>query len=254
MAALIPNKAKPIYTGTNIKTPLSLLGGTDYTLTLYPEAGSATRSVLVIAMTLQFQFSDGKSKTHPGTKLKWTDDERRDFANKFVSNVIEVWDNKYRLKATSDVVADNCRDVGVRFELKTLIDGWHLDDDYELTVKKIDPGAFARSCVDYQFNDAELDSEDNNPADKGASMKQRGTVHEFGHMLGLRDEYADAKDNPHWTGDIDSVMNSGEIVRPRHYAPFAAWLTAQFARIAHLSRTSIVFKVDGSIDMSNAKL
>ncbi|HND56561.1 MAG TPA: hypothetical protein PLV92_29285, partial [Pirellulaceae bacterium] len=88
----------------------------------------------------------------------------------------------------------------------------------------------------------------------GASMKQRGTVHEFGHMLGLRDEYDTAKDNPYWTGDADSVMNKGEIVRARHYAPFAAWLTAQFARVSHLARKSIVYKVDGSIDMSNAKL
>ncbi|HND55248.1 MAG TPA: hypothetical protein PLV92_22695, partial [Pirellulaceae bacterium] len=229
MAALMPNKAKPIYTGTNIKTPLSLLGGTDYTLTLYPEAGSSTRGVLVVAMTLQFQFEDGESKVKKGEKLKWTDDERRNFAQKFVSNVIEVWDNKYRLKTDSDVVAENYRDVGVKFELKTLIDGWHLDDDYELGVKKIDPGGFAQSCVTYQFNEATLDSEDNNPADKGASMKQRGTVHEFGHMLGLRDEYDTAKDNPYWTGDADSVMNKGEIVRARHYAPFAAWLTAQFA-------------------------
>ena len=44
-------------------------------------------------------------------------------------------------------------------------------------------------------------------------------------MLGLRDEYAEAKDNAYHTGDLDSVMNSGEVVRERHYAPFADWLS-----------------------------
>jgi hypothetical protein len=57
------------------------------------------------------------------------------------------------------------------------------------------------------------------------SVKQRGAIHEFGHMLGLRDEYATAGGSPYWTTDKPSVMNVGETVQPRHFGPFAEWVT-----------------------------
>jgi hypothetical protein len=50
-------------------------------------------------------------------------------------------------------------------------------------------------------------------------------VHEFGHMQGLRDEYdGDIPGRPH-RSDEPSVMHRGEVIRPRHYAPLADWLT-----------------------------
>ena len=50
-------------------------------------------------------------------------------------------------------------------------------------------------------------------------------VHEFGHTQGLWDEYDDdIPGSPH-IRDEHSIMNIGEAVRPRHYAPLAAWLT-----------------------------
>jgi hypothetical protein len=73
-------------------------------------------------------------------------------------------------------------------------------------------------------------------------------------MLGLRDEYPSAKDNGSWEGDADSIMHSGEVVRPRHYAIFADWITDQCATLAGVSKQKIEFKVDGSWDMAKAKL
>lgn len=66
-----------------------------------------------------------------------------------------------------------------------------------------------------------LDSEDLNPVNKGGPQSQRGAVHEFGHMLGLDDEYPAA--SPH-TGDKASVMNSSEAVRPRHNDTMRSWV------------------------------
>lgn len=252
MADLIPNSAAPVKSGTNVKTPLSLLGGEAYRLMLCPELGSSTTSVLLIKMTIQFQFEDGDG-------LTWTAGDKSAFATDFVSAVKSVWNNKYRITTNSTVPAAPYRDVGVQFEFKTYIDGWHVDEDFELGVKKIPAGNFQSSCVNYSLGNAQLDSEDLVAVSKGASM-QRGAVHEFGHMLGLRDEYpltgilASLTANSNWTSDTSSVMHSGEVVRPRHYVPFATWLTRQFEVAARLSRSSIDYKVDGMWDNSNARL
>jgi hypothetical protein len=246
MADLIPNSAAPAKSGTNVRTPLSLLGGEAYRLMLCPELGSSTTSVLLVRMTVQFQFEDGDD-------LAWTAGEKSTFATGFISAVGSVWNNKYRITTTSTVPAAPFRDVGVQFEFKTYMDGWHADDDFELGVKKIPAGNFQASCVNYSFGNAQLDSEDLVAVAKGASM-QRGAVHEFGHMLGLRDEYPSADDNKNWIGDTGSVMHSGETVRPRHYVPFASWLTSQFEVAARLSRSSIQYKVDGMWDQGNARL
>ncbi len=49
-----------------------------------------------------------------------------------------------------------------------------------------------------------------------------------------------------YTGDVNSVMHGGELVKERHYAPFAGWLTEKFSVAAHLSRSEIDYKVNGT--------
>ncbi len=53
----------------------------------------------------------------------------------------------------------------------------------------ITAGSFRASYVAYKKGQVTLDSEDLVPVNKGAKTPQRGAVHEFGHMLGLDDEY-----------------------------------------------------------------
>ncbi|MCI0562648.1 MAG: hypothetical protein MN733_29565, partial [Nitrososphaera sp.] len=95
------------------------------------------------------------------------------------------------------------------------------ESDYDATVSKIPKGAFEESETRTLTGGATLDTEDVVPTDKGASVGQRGAVHEFGHMLGLGDEYGD------WTrlrgdnGDTESIMNKGESLRDRHCAEIA---------------------------------
>lgn len=241
-------QGKPIFTGSNVRTPLAILGAEVYRLSLFADQNRPGEGFLVMSMTLQFQFNDGKSKKTKGKKLLWSDGDRIKFANEFKAAISNVWTGRHRL--TTDNPQAPIRDVGVFFDFKTLIDGWHLDDDYELSVEMIDPGGFETSYCNYFLGNTSLDSEDLNYIHKPT---QRGAVHEFGHMLGLRDEYPAAKSNASWS-ETDSVMYLGETVKPRHYAPFAKWLTEQYEELSGTLKKPIEFKVEGFWTMDNSSL
>lgn len=246
--ALVYDASRTFLSGQNIRPPLgSFFNGQSYWMKVHPEMGRSDKSVLVVKMVLQFQFNKGSGGS-------WTSSERDAFAHGFVNSIIAVWSEKFRITTTSTVLIPALRDIGVVFEFPYYIDGWHTDDDFELSIEKIPSGDFNTSCVRYSLGNSSLDSEDLTPVQKGGTIPQRGAVHEFGHMLGLRDEYSAAKDNMNHTGDVNSVMNGGELVRERHYAPFAAWLTEKYAHTAHLSRSTIDYKVNGTTNMANAAL
>jgi hypothetical protein len=246
--APIPDRSRTLLEGQNIRPPLgSFFNGQSYWIRLHPEMGRSSRSVMVVTMVLQFQFSDGDGGS-------WTSGEKDGFAHAFVDGVVSIWADKFRITTTSTVPVASARDVGVIFDFPYYIDGWHSDDDFELSVTKIPSGGFQVSSCGYSLGNSDLDSEDIVAVGKGASMPQRGVVHEFGHMLGLRDEYPEANDNRNHLGDLDSIMNAGEVVRKRHYAPFAAWLTDKFEVAGHLAGSAIRYKVEGDTDLSNAFL
>lgn len=237
------------WSGQNIRPPLgSWFNGQSYWIKVHPELGRSDRAVMVVSMILQFQFSDGSSGA-------WSAAEKTDFANRFCWAVQDIWNEKHRITTTSTVPVAALRDVGVTLDLRYFIDGWHTSDDFEIGVTKLPTdSSWVVSVCSYSSGNTTLDSNDLRPETKGATMKQRDAVHEFGHMLGLRDEYAAAKDNTNHLGDLDSIMNVGEVVRPRHYAPFAQWLTEKSATNARLTRSTIDYKVNGTVDMSNAAL
>lgn len=248
--ALVPDRSRTIMEGQNIRPPLgSFFNGKSYWIKLHPESGR-DRSVMVVTMVLQFQFNSGSGGD-------WTSTEKDAFAHNFVDSVISVWSEKFRISTTSTVPVSFARDVGVIFNFPYYIDGWHTDDDFELSVEKVPAAAaWQVSMCGYSNGETTLDSNDLRNETKGASMTQRDAVHEFGHMLGLRDEYAaaPASANKNHLADVDSIMNVGELVRKRHYAPFAAWLTDQFAVAAHLSQSTIEYKVEGDTTVGNALL
>lgn len=102
--------------------------------------------------------------------------------------------------------------VTLNFEFQIQEGGW-MFDHWEITVIKIKPGSFRTSYVVPSAGNVMLDSEDLTPVSKAAGYTQRGAVHEFGHMLGLEDEYRAS--SPH-SADIPSVMHSSETLRLRH--------------------------------------
>jgi hypothetical protein len=150
------------------------------------------------------------------------------------------------------------QDVGVMFDIRTEEDmSVTSHSHWNMNVTKVDKFTTSSVCGcggPLWNGHSTLDSLDFRGENKGGPNTQRGAVHEFGHMLGHRDEYPEAKTNLAWTADKDAVMNAGEQIRKRHYAMFAAWLTAKYRDLAIKHRKPIVWKVEGDTDISNASL
>ena len=54
-------------------------------------------------------------------------------------------------------------------------------------------------------------------------------AHEFGHLIGMYDEYPEAACDPSLmhTNETTSVMNAGSAVYARHFEEFFAWIQSQ---------------------------
>jgi hypothetical protein len=252
--ALIPNKSKRLFEEINVDVPAGLKTSDAYDAALYEEIGKPGRGVLVITVICSFKFKEGKDKS--GGALGWVGGDKTDFMTKFRTDVPAAWGEQFRITTTSSVPA--VTDVGVIFDIKTAEDMSVVSHSHwNLNVTKV--GEWKTSSVDscggvVWNGEVTLDSLDFRPENKGGPNKQRGAVHEFGHMLGHRDEYPEAKANTNWVADLDAVMNAGEKIRERHYAMFAGWITEQYKVAAHLAREAIDWKVSGTTDVFNAKL
>lgn len=89
---------------------------------------------------------------------------------------------------------------------------------------KLPPDQTRVSWVNQWWGNVFLDSNDLKPT---GPYHQRPAFHEFGHMLGLIDEYGSAWMNHQDVenlSDNQSVMHSGEKIRPSHYQPFVDWI------------------------------
>lgn len=159
---------------------------------------------LVCFMNLQFFFQDKNGK--------WTDLQKQRFVNDWVAGVKSAWNRKL-LRMLSNGVQ-----VVLEFEFKTQVEGIWVFDHWEISVQKTN--SFEQSYVTPSRGSSQLDSMDLVLTQK-PNGRQRGVVHEFGHMIGLEDEY---KPRTRWQHDSASVMNNGEIVRNRHIAHFVSWV------------------------------
>jgi hypothetical protein len=259
--ALIPDKGKLLAKDINVDPD----GGSNifdaYDARLYRELGSASRGVLVVTVICIFNFKDGESAlpATKGTTLTWTDAEKTAWMADYKKACEAAWSEQHRIKLTTPHGFDGMEDVGVLVEvdartgISTLTNHYH----WELKVTKVDQWAesdtrdtILRHTVDLNSLDLAPDAFTHN----GTRYTQRGAVHEFGHMLGHRDEYPEAKSNKNWQTDYASVMNNGETIRERHYALFTAWVKGQFSLVALLAREPNVWKVNGTLDMASARL
>jgi hypothetical protein len=225
-------------------------------LMLYPELGKPGRAVLVVRMIAAMTYEDGQGPS--GATLAWTASEKTQFAADLHTAVNDVWAEKHRITTTSKLL--NFSDVGVIFDLKFTEDLSKLDHSHRnITVTKT--AGTPRSTTSNWWltlgrnNPAHWWSNGTTPFAKGASHPQRAVVHEFGHVLGYRDEYLGSNNtNLTWLKDFDSVMHSGEMVRDRHYALLADWLTRQHAYFSQIMKQTIEFKVNGVTTILTAKL
>lgn len=182
--------------------------GNDYDLYLIK---TGTTHKLIVFMKVQFFFEDSGNNS-------WTQAQKTAFVSAWQSDIQSAW-------GTPTLTNDKAgAAVALEFRFHTQIDGW-MWDHWELTVTKIGSGGFQQSWVrnGMFFNSSQLDSEDVRLTAKGHGQSQRGTVHEFGHMLGLGDEYNGGAHNT----DYRSVMNRGEHIYPRHRQVLKAWADKQ---------------------------
>ncbi|OJH42260.1 hypothetical protein [Cystobacter ferrugineus] len=182
-------------------------GGVNDAYDLYLVKSGTGNYILIVFMKVQFFFVDAG-------KLKWTFAEKNSFVTQWEEAIKSTWGRRTLKRLESG------RTVSLDFRFETQIEGWMLDH-WELTVKRIPRGAFNVSKVNPVLGNVFLDSEDFNLVPKGNGQKQRGVVHEFGHMLGIDDEYK--ADSP-YSKDYRSIMNSGEVVGERHDAVYVKWL------------------------------
>lgn len=160
---------------------------------------------LVVFMKVQFFFEDGSGG-------RWSQAEKVTFVNDWKLAIQSRWSGR-----TVRRLADG-KPITVAFRFETQIEGW-MFDHWEITVTKV--SAFTVSSVEAGKGNVSLDTLDLQLSRKSGGEMQRGAVHEFGHMLGLADEYK--KNGTHST-DYRSVMNSGEMIFSRHDAAYATWL------------------------------
>lgn len=253
--ALTPDRTKLFYNELNVDMPAGLKTSDACDLALYADVAGDKKGVLVVTVICSMNFKNGSGG------LVWTADDKTSFMNSMRSLVATTWGEKHRITTTSSVPA--VTDIGVMLDVR-LSEGMSIfsHSHWDLDVLKVDK--WSSSSVHgggggFAWNGkGNFDSQDIVSVSKGPA-NQRAAVHEFGHMLGMRDEYINTEtgkveDNPNWTGDVQSVMNCGEQVRDRHYAMFAQWITDQYKTVARLAKETIEFKVNGSVTLANAKL
>ncbi len=258
----IPDKGRVLFAEDCITTPTADKVARAYDLTLYPQVGNSDAAVLEVYTRLQFTYVNGTATD--GSTLTWMPAEKKVYARKFCDAVLAVWNNRHVIKDTSGNA--QWKEIAVVFDMDYWIDSVVSTRHWELQVKKVDQ--FSVSFIAQTKNSGVMDNQDVDMTVKiGATpttpaVSQRPAAHEFGHCLGLNDEYVTSGGwhNPHYTWDADSVLHSGEEVRERHYAPFADWLTRQleYSGANRLLRkngySTIKYKVNGTTDLTTAKL
>jgi hypothetical protein len=162
---------------------------------------------LVVFMKLQFFFKHN----HPHF---WENHEEERFIQEWEQAIHEVWGNKviHALPQGSTVM--------LIFDFQIQKSGW-MYDHWEIVVTKIGTDEFKVSFVEPDWNNVHLDSEDFSYVGR-----QRGAIHEFGHMIGLPDEYHSSRH----IVDPKSIMHSGEEIRDRHYGLFTDWIERTLAK------------------------
>ena len=148
---------------------------------------------------VQWNFRDTEAAS-------WTDQGRTDFIDGAERAIEDVWDGAVIGQGPNgrDIVLD------VDVDSRTAGTGEHWNAD----VAAAGPG-FAQSWVVGAQNTAKFDQNDVTAVNKGLGFLQSGAGHEFGHMIGLGDEYRAG--DPGFA-DKDSIMNTGSTVEPRHTA------------------------------------
>ena len=189
-----------------------------YDIQLYREAdGSYT---LELDMKIEFDFTEGPDGQ------TWTAQDKEQFMADYRQAIEGAWSGHTITtddgqEVTLDINLDLAEEPGGFFGgVRDAVDS---SENWNIEVVKIDKGGFNQSYVVPSQNTGRFDSEDVFPIAKGASDPQVGAAHEFGHMIGLPDEY-NGSAGPEAAQDTDSIMHTGMDVRERHLDIVESWI------------------------------
>jgi hypothetical protein len=155
-----------------------------------------------------------------GVSRGWTVVEKQAFHNAVDRSIWRRWSNRIRFSVSGT------SDFAKRFQSKTLpinLDArWVLSGPkhWDIIAYKMPPGSDRRTHVSnvlFSSRVVELDTADIPLSTAGNAAGASGTFHtpphEFGHMIGVGDEYSAGHAN---LSDTNSIMNIGTQWRARH--------------------------------------
>lgn len=171
---------------------------------------SSGNYVLIIYMRIRIIFSDNAEP--------WKFIDKDLFEKDFKEKINRKWGlskNETLLRLTGK------RTISLDFRFSFSRNAAYFQyNHWTLTVKKFNKGVWSQSFIRPGSRTGELDSNDFDYVRKENNRLQRGVVHEFGHMIGLDDEYIPGA----FVNDFDSIMNVGEVIRLRHRSEFIQWM------------------------------
>lgn len=156
---------------------------------------------------------------------EWTVEEKEKFHIEAVKAIKAAWSGKREFLAKGESAFAKAHEK-TSFQLLFDIIKSESQSHWSVEVTKIKPGKFKISRVRWISRKIELDTEDMRLTLKKTITSpekryfQKGIAHEFGHAIGNTivlergDEYGE--DKPH-SKDYGSIMNSGMILRDRHF-------------------------------------
>jgi len=190
---------------------------------------------LEIKVRIKFNFIDGSATDFPLAKanhLKWTASEKKSWQKRFITLVEGRWGGKYLFRNTDAELK------GIYAYVDVEVEASDKDFHFDTTVTKIPKGEKKTSSVTppaagASSSTANFDSEDFkfNKKSSGIKQSQQAATHEFGHMMGLGDEYGagavahaalvkDALGKNIVKGNSDNIMAGGDTIEKQHYVTF----------------------------------
>lgn len=215
-----------------------------------------TGSVPVHAQLSYSEASENFTVTFPlawAFVRAWPDSKRKDFVNDFEKSVLRVWQDRFLLKETigqrrsahvyinfdEKIVAQQKDDFTEGSELSRIIQSsptpWLMDvrdlgvraNVSGYTVHLGEKANEPNSATGKEIR-KETEFSERSDGDDKKIFTQTVSPHEFGHMIGLGDEYLnDSGTAPKAARRRinNRIMNVGEVVTPDVYMPFADWLS-----------------------------
>ena len=180
-----------------------------YDMSLYQEA-DGTYS-LDMNMDIEMNFVTGPNGQ------TWTDAEKTQYMEDFKNTVESSWSGR---TFTTDDGQEVKLNVNLNIKEDMTGENWNVD------IVKINPGEFNQSYVIPSQNTGVFDSGDVMGVPKGANEPQKAAAHEFGHMIGLPDEY-NGRGGPEAQKDTNSIMHTGMELRERHFDIAESWVENQ---------------------------